>query len=100
MKDFDTFTKIAKKCGRFGLNNCCHRLQKVAQSAINRPIRPHGQVGTRERKNEIRKVGGSTLEQFFVQFFASSFFVCQLVRLSLKEEEEGSKKIGGNGGRG
>ena len=41
MKDFDTFTKIVWICGRFGQNNCCHRLWKVAQSAINRPIWSH-----------------------------------------------------------
>ena len=28
-------------CGRFGLNNYCHQLIKVAQSAINRPIWSH-----------------------------------------------------------
>ena len=26
MIDFDTFTKIAKQCGRFGQINCCQRL--------------------------------------------------------------------------
>ena len=41
MKDFDTFTKIALECGQFGLNNCCHRLWKVAQIAINHPIWSH-----------------------------------------------------------
>ena len=35
---FDTFTKIAKECGRFGQINCC---QKRAQSPINRPIWSH-----------------------------------------------------------
>ena len=33
--------KINKKCGRFGQNNCCLRLRKIAQRAINRPIRSH-----------------------------------------------------------
>ena len=26
MIDFDTITKIAKECGRFGQNYCCQRL--------------------------------------------------------------------------
>ena len=38
---FDTFTKIAWECGRFGQINCCQRLWKVAQSSINRPIWSH-----------------------------------------------------------
>ena len=33
MKDFDTFTKIAQECERFGHINCCQSLEKVAQSA-------------------------------------------------------------------
>ena len=37
MKNFDNFTKIALECGRFGQNNCCHRLWKVAQSAKKSP---------------------------------------------------------------
>ena len=41
MIDFDTFTKIAKECGRFGENNCCQRLYKLAQSQINHPIWSH-----------------------------------------------------------
>ena len=41
MKDFDTFSKIAYKCGWFEQNNCCHRLCKVAQSSINCPIWSH-----------------------------------------------------------
>ena len=41
MKEFDTFSKIALKMWQFGQNNCCHRLRKVAQSAINRPIWSH-----------------------------------------------------------
>ena len=41
MIDFDTFTKIAWECGRFGQIYCCHRLWKVAQSAINCPIWSH-----------------------------------------------------------
>ena len=41
MEIFDTFAKIALKCGQFGQNNCCHRLWNVAQSAINRPIWSH-----------------------------------------------------------
>ena len=32
LKIFDTFTKIAWKCGRFGQAICCHRLWKVTQS--------------------------------------------------------------------
>ena len=39
--DFDTFTKIALECGRFGQTNCCHTLWKVAQSPINSPIWSH-----------------------------------------------------------
>ena len=35
MKDFDNFTNFPKNCGQI---NCCHRLWKDAQSAINRPI--------------------------------------------------------------
>ena len=31
MKDFDTFSKLPKMW-RFGRNNCCYRLRKVAQS--------------------------------------------------------------------
>ena len=38
MKDFDTFTKIAKKLGQ---NNWFYRLWKGAQSALNRPIWSH-----------------------------------------------------------
>ena len=38
MINFDTFTKIALECGRFGQVNCCQRLKKLAQSPINRPI--------------------------------------------------------------
>ena len=33
MIDFDTFTKIAKGCEKFGQINCCQRLEKFAQSA-------------------------------------------------------------------
>ena len=39
--DFDTFTKIAWECWRFGQINCCQRIAKVAQSPINRPIWSH-----------------------------------------------------------
>ena len=42
-KDFDTFTKIALECWRFGQINCCHSLWKVASSPINCPIRSHWQ---------------------------------------------------------
>ena len=53
--DFNTFTKIAYECGRFGQINYCQRLQKVAQSAKNRPIwspqlRERGFVGVSERE--------------------------------------------------
>ena len=41
MKDCDIFKKIALEFGWFGQNNCCHRLWKIAQSAINRPIWSH-----------------------------------------------------------
>ena len=41
IKAFDTFTEIAKECGRFGQNNCCHGLWKVTQSPINHPISSH-----------------------------------------------------------
>ena len=41
IKDFHTFTKVALECGRFGQTNCCHRLWKVAQIPINRPIWSH-----------------------------------------------------------
>ena len=41
MIDFDTFTKIAHECGRFGQINFCQRLEKVAQSPINCPILSH-----------------------------------------------------------
>ena len=33
--------KDCLKCGQLGQNNYCHRLWKVAQSAINRPIWSH-----------------------------------------------------------
>ena len=33
--------KNCLKCGRFGQNNCCHWLWKVAQSGINRPFLSH-----------------------------------------------------------
>ena len=36
-----TLQKLTKNVGDFGQNNCCHRLWKVAQSAINRPIWSH-----------------------------------------------------------
>ena len=36
MKIFDTLQKFPKTCVQFGQNNYCHRLSKVAQSAINR----------------------------------------------------------------
>ena len=39
MKDFLHLYKYCLKCGQFGQNKCCHRLWKVVQSAINRPIR-------------------------------------------------------------
>ena len=39
MIDFDTFTKIAKECGRFG--QIAKGLKKVAQSPINCPIWSH-----------------------------------------------------------
>ena len=39
--DFDTFTKIAEDCERFGQIGCCQRLEKVAQSPINRQIWSH-----------------------------------------------------------
>ena len=38
MKDFDTFTKIALKCWRFGKIIVANRLWEIAQSAINTPI--------------------------------------------------------------
>ena len=41
MIDFGTFTKIVYECRRFGQTNCCHRLWKVDQSPINRPIWSH-----------------------------------------------------------
>ena len=41
MKDFDTFTQIAYECRRFGQNNQCQRLWKVALSSINHPIWSH-----------------------------------------------------------
>ena len=41
INDFETFTKIASECRRFGQINCCQRLWIVAQSAINRPIWSH-----------------------------------------------------------
>ena len=41
IKDFDTFTKIALKCRRCWPNNCCHRVWKNAQTAINSPIWSH-----------------------------------------------------------
>ena len=41
MIDFDTFTKIAWECGRFGQINCCQRLWIVAQSPKNCPIWSH-----------------------------------------------------------
>ena len=41
IKEFDTFTKIAYACWRFGRINCCQRLLKVAQIIINRPIWSH-----------------------------------------------------------
>ena len=40
-KDFDTITKIAWECRRFGQINCCQRVWKLIQSAINRPIWSH-----------------------------------------------------------
>ena len=40
-KILTTLQKLPKKCGRFGQNNCCNRLWKVAQSAINGPIWSH-----------------------------------------------------------
>ena len=46
MKDFEAFTKIALQCGWFGQNNCCRRLFKVAQLAINHPILAPFQVAT------------------------------------------------------
>ena len=39
--DFDSFTKIALEWGRLGQINCCQRLEKVAQSLINRQIWSH-----------------------------------------------------------
>ena len=41
MKDFDNFTKITWECGQFGQINCCHRVWKIAQSAIDWPIWSH-----------------------------------------------------------
>ena len=41
MIDFDTFTKNAKECGRFGQIFCWQMLYKVAQSPKNRPIWSH-----------------------------------------------------------
>ena len=46
IKDFDTSTKIAKECGRFGQINCRQRLWKFAQRPINRPIWSHYLQGT------------------------------------------------------
>ena len=40
-KIWHLYKKFPKKCGQFGQNNCCHRLWKVAQSAINIPIWSH-----------------------------------------------------------
>ena len=41
IKHFDTFTKIAEECRRFGQINCCQRLLRLAQSPINHPIWSH-----------------------------------------------------------
>ena len=41
MKYFDTPLTYCLKMWQFGQNNCCHRLRKVAQSAMNRPIWSH-----------------------------------------------------------
>ena len=38
---FDTFTKNAYECGRFGKIYCCQRLLKAAKSPINCPIWSH-----------------------------------------------------------
>ena len=41
MIDFDTFTKIAEECGRFGQINYCQRLLKSYPKCKKRPIWPH-----------------------------------------------------------
>ena len=56
-KIFTPLQKLHKKCGRFLQNNCCHRLWKVAQSAINCPIWSHWSVLTTVGSTvDIRKV--------------------------------------------
>ena len=37
MIDFDTFTKIAGECGRFGQTNCCQRLLKSCAKSNKSP---------------------------------------------------------------
>ena len=41
LKILTPLQKLPNNVGDFGQNYCCHRLQKVAQSAKNRPIWSH-----------------------------------------------------------
>ena len=65
-KDFETFTKICINCGRFGQNNCCHRLWKVAQCAINRPIWSHWSQWTPE--NLLTYIDDIDCSQYYLRF--------------------------------
>ena len=51
--DFDTFTKIAMDCGRFGQINCCQR--QLAPSPINHPIRSHWPIQNNFRYSSNRR---------------------------------------------
>ena len=56
MKDFWHLYKSCLKCGQFGQNNCCHRLWKDAQSAINRPI--WSRCSLQPQQKSLAHVGG------------------------------------------
>ena len=44
----------SQKCGQFGRNNCCHRLWKVARSAINCPIWSHCSQSNKATKRSAK----------------------------------------------
>ena len=58
-----TTLTICQKMWRFGQNNCCHRLRKVAQRLINRPILSHW-------KGQTNKKQPTSMYSYVFRFFS------------------------------
>ena len=56
MKDFDTFIKIAKECGRFGQTNCCHSVAQKCDKSTKLVTLLAAQVGFWRREKGLNKI--------------------------------------------